>query len=174
MSGLLTDSFFRPTIAAVKRRNAISEWFVGRRRCLVGGGEAILKRGNRMSRLVLVCCVVGLLAVCGCKKSADSSKDGGGSQARKDAPPPSASPTQVIEDYLAETYKGSSPKLVSIIREEKTTFKGKPALAVAAKCSIDGNEESKIFIIQDGRVERRSEFDASKPFEDVLKEVLKD
>lgn len=127
-----------------------------------------------MTRLIVVVCAVGLLAACGCsKKATDTSKDGsGGNSTRPEAPPPDASPSKVIEDWLTGGNPGSTTKVVSIIKEEKTTFKGKPAQAVAAKYLINDKEDSELFIIQDARVARHGPVE--KPFDEALKELLKD
>jgi hypothetical protein len=130
-----------------------------------------------MSRLVVVVCLLGLLSALGCgKKPTDASKDGDGGVQKKDAPPPGASPTQVIEDYLARVYSGKAT--VTVVEEKKTSFRGKDALVVSAKFSAGGEEGSKIFLIQDEdgkgpKVVRQSDLESAKSFDENMQALLK-
>jgi hypothetical protein len=123
-----------------------------------------------MCRLVLVLCALSVLSGCG-KPSAQEAKNT--DEARRDLPA-NAKPSQVVEDFIASSWKGTSYEIIAV-KEQPVTLRRSPAVAVHVQWKIQGEEpRHDLLLIQDGRVKSSTLFDVSRSLEENASTVVKD
>lgn len=118
-----------------------------------------------MRRLILILCACALLSGCGKKPVGDASKkeDGGTAGPAKKLP---TEPPDIAADFIAETWKDSTHE---IVKQEPTTFRKAPAVAMQVKVKLKGEDMERLLLIQDGRVKAQIAYDPGKSLEDNLK-----
>lgn len=131
-----------------------------------------------MARLILVWCVLGLVAGCGGKASTGATSAGGA--APKEETPKQTLQTgtpaaQTVEDLLAGSYPGSKYEILST-KEQPTSFQKKPAVAVHVQWKIKGENETRneLYLVQDGRVRAKIDYNPNFSLEDNVKALVKD
>jgi hypothetical protein len=124
-----------------------------------------------MPRLILILCA--LILISGCDKPAAQEVQ---QQAHgKRELTANAKPAQVIEDFIAGSWKGAGYDIISS-KEVATTFRKAPAVAVYVQWKMKGEEEPRhdLLLIQDGRVKSCTAFDVNRSVEDNAITVVKD
>jgi hypothetical protein len=125
-----------------------------------------------MARLILVLCAAGLLTGCG-KAPTDAGKKGdGGTNTRYTKGGSGA--LQAAEDFIAVSWKGSDYEILST-KEQPTTLRKQPAVAVHIQWKIKGEGEQKTYLalVQEEKVKYFEPADTSKSFEENVAAAVK-
>jgi hypothetical protein len=112
-----------------------------------------------MCRLILVFGALALVSGCGKPEAGEAKKD----EAGKRELSATAKPAQVAEDFIAGSWKGSSYDIISV-KEQPTTLRKAPAVAVYVQWKIKGEDETRhdLLLIQEGRVKSSTAFDVNR------------
>jgi hypothetical protein len=131
-----------------------------------------------MGRLILGLCVLGLLSGCGGKPSSGAAGAGGSTakeQSSQRVLQTTSTAAQVVEDLIAAAHQGTSYEIISV-KEQPATAKKKPAVAVHLQWKVKGENEPKneLYLVQDGRVTTRIDYNPNLSLEDNVTALVKD